>query len=164
MGSVGAGTEIHHVQVSYSFDDSYEWFGGTVNCSNLVAYGGFDDEFDTDFGFRGKLQYLFGYKDPDSWDPASDLRGFESDNDGSSSSTATPYTRPIITNATIIGPERADGIFGSFGSTFDYSAVVRRSSQLSLYNSVIMGIRMDFLSVTRRRRTGQRPTRSSGAT
>ncbi|HVP58236.1 MAG TPA: T9SS C-terminal target domain-containing protein, partial [bacterium] len=40
MGGVGDGTQIDHVQVSYSFDDSYEWFGGTVNCKYLVAFGG----------------------------------------------------------------------------------------------------------------------------
>ena len=40
MGGVGRGTEIHHVQVSYSDDDSYEWFGGTVDAKYLVALGG----------------------------------------------------------------------------------------------------------------------------
>ena len=44
LGSVGAGTTIDHVQVSYSNDDSYEWFGGTVNCQHLIAYRGWDDE------------------------------------------------------------------------------------------------------------------------
>ena len=43
LGSVGSGTEIDHVQVSYSNDDSFEWFGGTVNCKYLVAYKGWDD-------------------------------------------------------------------------------------------------------------------------
>lgn len=62
MGGVGAGTEIHHVQVSYSFDDSYEWFGGTVNCDHLVCFGGTDDEFDTDFGYTGNVQFAFGMK------------------------------------------------------------------------------------------------------
>jgi hypothetical protein len=40
LGSVGRKTTIDHIQVSYSNDDSFEWFGGTVNCSNLVAYKG----------------------------------------------------------------------------------------------------------------------------
>ena len=29
LGSIGSGTQIDHIQVSYSNDDSYEWFGGT---------------------------------------------------------------------------------------------------------------------------------------
>jgi hypothetical protein len=32
MGGVGNRTVIDHVQVSNSGDDSFEWFGGTVNC------------------------------------------------------------------------------------------------------------------------------------
>src|SRR3990170_7390863 len=63
FGGVGRGTTIDYIQVSYSGDDSYEWFGGTVNCKHLIAYRGWDDEFDTDFGFEGKLQYLVGLRD-----------------------------------------------------------------------------------------------------
>src|SRR5262249_16991269 len=40
FGAVGDGTTIDHVQVSYSNDDSYEWFGGTVNCKYLIAFRG----------------------------------------------------------------------------------------------------------------------------
>ena len=57
FGSVGDGTKIDHVQVSYSNDDSFEWFGGTVNCKNLIAYRGWDDDFDTDNGYSGHVQY-----------------------------------------------------------------------------------------------------------
>jgi hypothetical protein len=57
MGSVGSGTTIEYVQVSYSGDDAFEWFGGTVNGKYLVSYRAFDDDFDTDFGFTGKVQY-----------------------------------------------------------------------------------------------------------
>ena len=32
MGGVGNGTEIEYVQISYSGDDSYEWFGGKCRC------------------------------------------------------------------------------------------------------------------------------------
>ena len=64
FGSVGSGTTIDHLQVSYSNDDSYEWFGGSVNCKYLVAYNGWDDEFDTDNGFSGKVQYGLSIRDP----------------------------------------------------------------------------------------------------
>jgi hypothetical protein len=64
FGSVGSGTQVDHVQVSYSNDDSFEWFGGAVNCKYLVAYYGWDDEFDTDNGFSGKLQFLLGVRNP----------------------------------------------------------------------------------------------------
>lgn len=58
FGGVGSGTEVEFVQVSYSNDDSYEWFGGTVNAKHLVAYKGWDDDFDTDYDYTGNLQFL----------------------------------------------------------------------------------------------------------
>lgn len=37
MGSVGRATVIEHVQATYGLDDSFEWFGGTVNGKYLVS-------------------------------------------------------------------------------------------------------------------------------
>ena len=84
MGSVGSGTKIDHIQVSYSGDDSYEWFGGKVNAQYLIAYKGWDDDFDTDFGFTGNVQYAVSHRDPNIGDK-SGSNGFESDNDGAGS-------------------------------------------------------------------------------
>jgi len=140
LGGVGAGTQIDHVQVSYSDDDSFEWFGGNVGCQYLVAFGGTDDEFDTDFGYRGKVQFAFGLRDPDQSDPTGQSNGYESDNDGSATSTATPFTRPIFCNTTLVGPERTNAeVPFPFTETFQYSAVLRRSTQTNLFNSVVMG-------------------------
>jgi hypothetical protein len=139
MGGVGSKTQIHHVQVSYSDDDSYEWFGGTVCPHHLVAFGGTDDEFDTDFGFQGKIQFCFGLRDPLNWDPTGQSNGFESDNEDDGSSTAEPYTHPIFCNVTLIGPY-LDALTGPPpGHKYQFSAVVRRSSRCSVYNSVIAG-------------------------
>lgn len=104
MGGVGRGTTIDHIQVSYSGDDSYEWFGGTVNCKYLIAFRGWDDDFDTDYGYSGKLQYLVALRDPDIADQSSS-NSFESDNDGSGTLNE-PITSPTWWNVTMIGPKR----------------------------------------------------------
>lgn len=57
LGSVGSGTTLDHIQVSYCNDDSYEWFGGSANAKYLIAYKGWDDDFDTDNGFSGNVQF-----------------------------------------------------------------------------------------------------------
>ena len=141
MGGVGRGTEIHHVQVSYSDDDSYEWFGGTVDAKYLVAVGGTDDEFDSDFGWTGKVQYGFGLRDQNRWDPTGQSNGFESDNDGSATSTDMPWTEPVFSNVTLVGPERTDALVGNLpaGNKFEYGALLRRSTRTSIYNTVITG-------------------------
>jgi len=141
MGGVGRGTEIDHIQVSYSFDDSYEWFGGTVDCKNLVAFGGTDDDWDSDFGFRGRLQFLFGLRNPDysELSGVGQSNGFESDNEGTASTTE-PRTLPRFSNVTEIGPRRTDAhpVPGA-PQVFEYAGVARRGTELSIYNSVLMG-------------------------
>ena len=115
LGSVGSGTTISHVQVSYTNDDSFEWFGGAVNCDHLVAYHGWDDDFDTDNGFSGKVQFCLGVRNPRLAD-TSVSNGFESDNNGDGSA-ATPRTSCVFSNVTFVGPIGQDA---SFTNTSDY--------------------------------------------
>lgn len=142
FGSVGSGTQVDYVQVSYSGDDSYEWFGGTVNCKHLVALGTWDDDFDTDNGYRGKLQFLVGLRDPKYADKSSS-NGFESDNE-SGGQPIDPRTRPIFANVSLFGPVDNPATYVDEGNThgsdmgiFQTGVQIRRSSELNLFNSVI---------------------------
>lgn len=135
MGSVGSGTTIDHIQVSYCGDDSYEWFGGTVNAKYLVAQATWDDEFDTDFGYRGKVQFAVALRDHNIAD-ASGSNGFESDNDAAGS-TATPNTKPIFSNVSLFGPYAESS--GTPNSLFKRGAHIRRNSRLNMHNTVIAG-------------------------
>ncbi len=153
LGSVGDGTKIDHVQVSYSNDDSFEWFGGTVNCKYLIAYRGWDDDFDTDNGFSGQVQYGLAVRDPRIADK-SQSNGFESDNDASGS-TASPVTTATFSNITFIGPKQGATDFantadyinggsvnpnnGSGLGKFQSAMQIRRGSRLNCINSLAMG-------------------------
>ena len=55
MGGVGTGTLIDHVEVVGNVDDAFEWFGGTVNASNLIAYAHGDDGLDIDQSYSGTI-------------------------------------------------------------------------------------------------------------
>ena len=136
MYAVGSGTTIDHIQVSFSGDDSYEWFGGAVNCKYLVAHRGLDDEFDTDNGFKGKVQFLMGIRDPNISDQ-SGSNGFESDNDADGS-ILTPVTRPVFSNATLFGPLASTTTLPA-NHLFKRSMHLRRASQLCVYNSIFVG-------------------------
>ncbi len=153
LGSVGAGTTIDHVQVSYSNDDSFEWFGGTVNCKYLIAYRGWDDDFDTDNGFSGQVQYALSVRDSKIAD-ASQSNGFESDNNASGS-TAEPYTSATFSNVTFLGPKTFDSSFantsdyikgngvnpnnGSSMGLFQAAMHIRRNSRLNVKNTLAIG-------------------------
>ncbi|MDR1459523.1 MAG: hypothetical protein LBI60_04850 [Bacteroidales bacterium] len=143
FGSVGAGTKIDHLQVSYSGDDSFEWFGGTADAKYLVAYCGWDDDFDTDNGFCGRIQYAFALRNPKIGDKSAS-NGFESDNNANASATE-PYTSAVFANVSLFGPVANVSSYnneaGMNGSTvdarFQAGLHLRRNTQLSIFNSVI---------------------------
>ena len=95
FGSVGSLTTVDYVQVSFCGDDSFEWFGGTVNCKHLISYSTIDDDFDTDFGYRGKVQFGLAIRNENLSDAAGDSNCFESDNDAQGSASQ-PLTAPIF--------------------------------------------------------------------
>lgn len=135
MGGVGNGTTIDYVEVYRSGDDSYEWFGGTVNCKHLLSIASWDDDFDTDFGFSGKVQFALAQRAAAVAD-VSGSNGFESDNDGSGSNL-TPQTSAVFSNVTILGPITKAG--ESINANFQHAAQIRRNSSISIFNSVFAG-------------------------
>lgn len=143
LGSVGSGTKIDHIQVSYSGDDSYEWFGGTVNSTYLIAYRGWDDEFDTDFGYRGFNQFLVSFRDPNIADKSAS-NGFESDNNAQGDGK-TPLTAATFANVTFFGPQMYANLSSgalsasAINANYNRGAHIRRNTALKVYNCVFAG-------------------------
>ena len=138
FGSVGRGTLVDYCQVSFSGDDSYEWFGGTVDCKHLIAYRGIDDDFDTDFGYRGRLQFLLAIRDNNMYDAAGTSNGLESDNDATGSPNL-PQTSAIFSNVTLVGPKGDGTTVLPVGETFMKAFLIRRNSSISVFNSLVVG-------------------------
>ena len=135
MAGVGNGTTIDHIQVTYAKDDAYEWFGGNVNCKYLIAYKTQDDDFDTDNGFSGNVQFGLILRDSLIAD-ISTSEAFESDNN-SGGTISTPKTAAVFSNITAIGPRAT---LSNIGNTlYRAGAQIRRNSSMSLFNSIIMG-------------------------
>ncbi len=139
---VGTGTQIDHIQVSYSGDDSYEWFGGTVNAKYIIAFRGHDDDFDTDNGWNGKVQFGVSLRDPLDADQ-SGSKGYESDS-YQPGLTATgigdtmPATRPVFSNMTSVGPLNS-ATSTAWDNQYVAGVQIRRGSAMSLLNSIVMG-------------------------
>lgn len=55
LGGVGTGTTISNVEVIGNQDDGIEFFGGTVNASNLLVWGQGDDGLDIDQSYSGTI-------------------------------------------------------------------------------------------------------------
>jgi hypothetical protein len=135
LAAVGRKTVIDHIEVTYAKDDAYEWFGGTVNAKYLIAYKTQDDDFDTDNGYSGKVQFGLILRDSVIAD-ISTSEAFESDNN-SGGTTAAPKTSAIFSNITAIGPRASLNNVGS--SLYRGGTHIRRNTAISIFNSIIMG-------------------------
>ena len=133
LGGVGSGTIIENVQTIYANDDAFEFFGGTVNAKNLYAYGTADDDYDFDFGYRGKVSFSVSKRDPQFVDNGDAGNGVECDNDGTGS-TAEPFTHPILDNMILVGPNDVASL-----PNHNLAMRWRRATQFEVYNSTIIG-------------------------
>ena len=147
LGGVGSGTTMNNCQVTFGGDDAFEWFGGAVSSRNLIAFGTWDDSFDIDFGFSGKLQFLLDVRYA-SYADQSGSNGIECDSNANDNPTTQPTTA-VISNYTSVGP-RATAT-QAINSNFQHAIDLRRRTAMSLGNSVMIGyprgIRMNQQSV-----------------
>ncbi|MEH0152814.1 hypothetical protein V6R21_01645 [Limibacter armeniacum] len=136
LAGVGNGTVIDHVQVSHGNDDGFEFFGGTVNAKYLISYRNRDDDFDTDQGYTGKIQYGIVLRDANRYVdfPAN---GFESNGDNDDASAN--FTDGTFANFTVIGPIKNDCSQGTVNAAYNSGAILRDASSLDVFNSVFMG-------------------------
>ncbi|CAM4032542.1 hypothetical protein FLAN108750_06455 [Flavobacterium antarcticum] len=95
---VGSGTVFQNVQAIHGSDDGFEFFGGTVNTSNLISIGNEDDQFDWTEGWNGTNTNWYGRLDFGKGN-----RGIEADNFEFGFAN-TPIANPSITNISLIGP------------------------------------------------------------
>lgn len=55
LGGVGTGTTVENIEIVSNQDDGIEFFGGTVNVTNLVSWNVNDDGIDTDQSWSGTI-------------------------------------------------------------------------------------------------------------
>lgn len=128
FGGVGKGTTVEYIQVHNNLDDGIEFFGGTVDAKHIVLTGNGDDSLDWDAGWNGRMQHVLIQHNPVN---GKANRGIEADN-SSSNFSATPRSRPLIANMTIIGNEW-DGDDDAEG------ILLRRGTSAELYNFIVTG-------------------------
>jgi hypothetical protein len=136
MGSVGSATKISYIQCSYGLDDAFEWFGGTVNCSNLIALRNLDDDWDVDQGYSGRVQFALSIKDPIGADQ-SGSNGFEVDGPDAAFTNGAETTSGKFANMTVIGPKQSRET--TIATQYQHAVQIRRSAKISIYNSFFTG-------------------------
>jgi hypothetical protein len=129
LGSVGTGTVIENIFVGGSADDCFEWFGGTVNSTNLIAQNCDDDMFDTDYGYAGKIMNAFGRQ---TVAPTESSNGIESGYDDKVAITPTASTNATHENVTVCG-------FGAAVASVGYASLTRKYVSGTITNFVGTG-------------------------
>jgi hypothetical protein len=133
LGGVGNGTLIDNIEVIANVDDGFEFFGGTVNASNLLVWSQGDDALDIDQAYSGTIDnavVVLG----DISDHAFEVDGPE----GTGSGAFTLLNVTIIGNATTANGEYADYRSNAQGNTSNiYAFGFKDSSDVELDNDAV---------------------------
>ena len=99
---VGNGTIVDHCEAYKGSDDGFEFFGGSVNVSNMVVVSCSDDSFDWTEGWNGKGTDLVAYQE------AKATLGYDCDclieaDNNENDNAATPVSHPVLKNLILAG-------------------------------------------------------------
>lgn len=130
LGGVGNGTIINNIEVVANVDDGIEFFGGTVNASNLLVWSQGDDAIDIDQAYSGTVDNVIVVLGAIS-DHAFEIDGPE----GTGSGSFTLQNATIIGNTDTENGEYADYRSGATGTTNNiYAFGFKDSSDVELDN------------------------------
>lgn len=103
LGGVGNGTTINNIEVVANLDDGIEFFGGNVDCENLLVWAQGDDAFDIDQSYCGTISNFVNVEGSDS-DHALEI-------DGGEGTTNDPF---VMVNGTLISEDGVEVHFRDF--------------------------------------------------
>ncbi len=66
LAGVGSATVVNNIEVVANVDDGVEFFGGSVNASNIVVWAQGDDAYDIDQAYSGTIDNFVYVAGPDS--------------------------------------------------------------------------------------------------
>jgi hypothetical protein len=143
FAAVGSGTKLSFLQAMAGLDDSFEFWGGAVDATNLVSYEAGDDHFDMSEGHQGRLQHLIALQSTQltprtgAGSPATDPQGIENDGCSGTGCTngenTTPYTFPVVANFTLVGTNNN----ATSGSSGGVGVLLRRGTGGFYVNGVV---------------------------
>lgn len=124
---VGSGTTVDHCVAYKGSDDGFEFFGGSVNISNMVVISCSDDSFDWTEGWNGTGTDLVAYQEAES------TLGYDCDclieaDNNENNYQATPIAHPTLKNLILVG---------NGGSK--QGVRLRRGTQVTMDNAQICG-------------------------
>lgn len=141
FAGVGSGTKIENIQVSFSDNDSFEFYGGNIKAQKLISYRAADDDFDFTQGVQADFTNSIAIRHPFSSNPGNPrCLEVKSYNEIEKFDPQRSKTNVKASNITLVNTED-----NKQGLVKD-AVYVSREANLNLTNSVIYGFK-DFLMV-----------------
>ncbi|AXG73454.1 hypothetical protein DVK85_04085 [Flavobacterium arcticum] len=144
----GSGTIVQNCEAYKGADDGFEFYGGLVSATNLIAIGMEDDSIDWDQGYKGTLTNIAVYQEDNLGDFAFELSSRKTE------WNVEPRSNPIVRNVTIRGSLKAgksafdlkEGTAGDFGNIKVYNVehVAFVNNQLNQVNDGSLHMTGDF--------------------
>ncbi|MDQ6473033.1 hypothetical protein RB619_20530 [Flavobacterium sp. LHD-80] len=139
LAGVGSKTKLEYIQVTSSDEDSFQFYGGYVNASNLVSMRSADDDFDFTQGVQCNLSNSIAIRSPFLSDSYGS-RCFEMETvdtrKGEVLDSKKEMTRVNATNITMMHTE---DINSDTDGLKHEAILIRENTFLTLTNSVISG-------------------------
>jgi hypothetical protein len=142
LNAVGNGTTIENIFINGGMDDGIEFFGGSVDVTNLLVVNPDDDMFDFTFGYNGTLTNTYGIWEAGHSSSESDPSGVEADGnlDGDQGVDKEPQSDFTITNMTIDLRLTYDGDLNATTKKFMQNALrIRRGCIATIDNALVTG-------------------------
>ena len=146
LNGVGNGTKIQNVYVLESADDAIEFFGGTVNVTNLLAVNPDDDMFDFTQGYKGTLSNCYGIWEDGYTSTEEDPRGVEAD--GNLDGNGVDHVGQsdfIIDGMTIVNNTVGGNTTTGQKNAMDDVIKVRRGATATIKNTLVASTSADAL-------------------
>ncbi len=132
LNGVGSQTIISNLYLRYSDDDAIEFFGGTVNVSNILVVNCTDDMFDFSQGYSGTVTNAYGIRENNYFPVTVDPRGVEADgNLDGNSPTDVQQSDFTINGITIVN--NAGGGTATMQDVFK----IRRGAKATITNAYV---------------------------
>jgi hypothetical protein len=138
FAGVGRKTVVDHIEGNRGFDDSTEWFGGSVNSTFIVNGASGDDNLDTQLGTTGAIQWDVAMQEAGALETPG-CNGFEQDNSEFSFTANNPYNYPKYCNVTMFGARYNDAI--NPGITNNFGILSRRGNASQIWNTILKDFR-----------------------
>lgn len=137
LNGVGNGTTIDHLYIAEGSDDAIEFFGGSVNVTNLLVVNSQDDMFDVTQGWTGTLDNAYGIWESPFLTDEGDPRGIEADGnlDGKGPDHIDQSNFNIKNVSIVVNAPKADD------KTYMHDAIkIRRGATATITNALVWNI------------------------